>query len=356
MKRIKILVTMFTAVTAMILLAGIPALKVSAEERATYNIYYDPDGYGWTVLAGIKAEYESEEPPKAMQFFYNNVKDGDAVVITCKHENTPLLDLGTARLGNITIMHDTPFFMIKTAGVVDFFALAKSSCAITGSVSNAYVYDPALVNFNSNVKDIILNVDEPESSTIMGCSGVVGSLKVVFTRDNSSYSVYNFKKDTFLFSDGRIKTSPADFGGQPLPEISAPVPVPAGGYKLKDVFDERYYADRYQDLKNAFGYDREALWTHFMTHGMKEGRVMNTLLDVVKYRATYKDLNDAFGENWDAYVNHFLTNGAREGRDSGTEFDAYDYALKFDDMRITYGGNILPVWQHYNTYGRTLAN
>ncbi len=100
------------------------------------------------------------------------------------------------------------------------------------------------------------------------------------------------------------------------PSTSTTTVVSVGG-KLKEIFDEHYYADNNPDLKAAFGYDREALWNHFVTCGLKEGRVMNGKLDVVKYRNTYADLNAAFGDNWDAYVEHYLTCGAKEGRDSG---------------------------------------
>lgn len=37
-------------------------------------------------------------------------------------------------------------------------------------------------------------------------------------------------------------------------------------------FDSDYYADTYPDLKQAFGYDFDALLNHYMTNGMKEGR------------------------------------------------------------------------------------
>ena len=87
---------------------------------------------------------------------------------------------------------------------------------------------------------------------------------------------------------------------------------------LKDLFDEHYYADLYEDLKEAYGYDREALWNHYVQHGLAEGRPMNELFDVVKYRELYADLNAAFGDDWDAYINHYLTVGAKEGRDYGT--------------------------------------
>ncbi len=38
-------------------------------------------------------------------------------------------------------------------------------------------------------------------------------------------------------------------------------------------FDYAAYADRYPDLKEAFGYDRDALYEHYMTRGVDERRI-----------------------------------------------------------------------------------
>lgn len=40
-----------------------------------------------------------------------------------------------------------------------------------------------------------------------------------------------------------------------------------------DEFNYVAYADRYPDLKNAFGYDQEALYDHYITCGINEGRI-----------------------------------------------------------------------------------
>ena len=59
---------------------------------------------------------------------------------------------------------------------------------------------------------------------------------------------------------------------------------------LEDVFDERYYADEYSDLKQAFGYARLVLLDHFMKVGIYEGRKMNGLIDIIKYREDRKSV------------------------------------------------------------------
>lgn len=125
----------------------------------------------------------------------------------------------------------------------------------------------------------------------------------------------------------------------------------ANAATLKDIFDEHYYADMYPDLKEAYGYNRDKLWQHFVEFGLSEGRNMNGLIDVVKYRETYGDLDAAFGDNWNAYLNHYLIFGAKEHRDTGTDFNALDYAGRYEDLQAAYGTNVLALWEHYRTFG-----
>ena len=51
-----------------------------------------------------------------------------------------------------------------------------------------------------------------------------------------------------------------------------PLASHAAGSAPDPQFDHIYYADTYPDLKAAFGYDRTALWNHYVIFGRKEGR------------------------------------------------------------------------------------
>lgn len=87
-------------------------------------------------------------------------------------------------------------------------------------------------------------------------------------------------------------------------------------------FDYMDYADRYSDLKDAFGYDRTALYNHYLTCGINEGRTANfqraegsiDRFDYIDYADRYSDLEAAFGYDRDALYNHYLTYGINEGR------------------------------------------
>lgn len=120
---------------------------------------------------------------------------------------------------------------------------------------------------------------------------------------------------------------------------------------LRDVFSAKYYADRYPDLKAAFGYDEEMLWQHFLDYGLSEGRNMSPILDVQEYRKKYEDLDAAFGDNWDAYVEHFFDYGINENRDTGTNFDVKTYIEAYDDIEAAFGNDYSAVVEHFLTFG-----
>lgn len=83
-------------------------------------------------------------------------------------------------------------------------------------------------------------------------------------------------------------------------------------YRL--VFNSSYYADKYPDLKAAFGLNESKLLNHFITYGMKEGRQGIKSFNVQAYKNRYADLQQAFGDNLSAYYEHYITNGYKEGR------------------------------------------
>lgn len=82
------------------------------------------------------------------------------------------------------------------------------------------------------------------------------------------------------------------------------------------VFDAVYYADRYKDLKSAFGNDASALFSHFISNGMSEGRQAIDTFNVLAYKARYADLQRAFGNDLPAYYKHYIQYGRGEKRNA----------------------------------------
>ena len=86
-----------------------------------------------------------------------------------------------------------------------------------------------------------------------------------------------------------------------------------------ETFNYVAYADRYEDLKEAFGYDRKALYNHYITCGISENRIVEFSSSVgnfnyIAYADRYEDVRQAFGYDRVALYNHYITYGISEGR------------------------------------------
>jgi hypothetical protein len=73
------------------------------------------------------------------------------------------------------------------------------------------------------------------------------------------------------------------------------------------IFDATYYADRYADLKRAFGYDEAKLYAHFLNHGIKEGRCASHYFDIKYYISQNSaKMADYCKGNCEKGMKHFL--------------------------------------------------
>ena len=84
--------------------------------------------------------------------------------------------------------------------------------------------------------------------------------------------------------------------------------------ELSYVFNAKYYADKYPDLKKAMGYNETLLREHFLAHGIYEGRQAHPNFSVLKYKERYADLKRNFGNDNVKYMEHYMKYGAKEGR------------------------------------------
>lgn len=172
------------------------------------------------------------------------------------------------------------------------------------------------------------------------------------------------------------------------------------GVDYSSVFDYDYYYKMYPDLQKALGYNKTALFNHFINSGMKEGRIARQCFDAKYYKNKYSDLQKAYGDdltkyylhyirsgknegrvaaadtvylnvdyslvyNADYYYNkypdlqkaygydkekliaHFVKSGMSEGRNACATFDAKYYKFKYEDLQKAYGANIQSYYLHY---------
>lgn len=88
------------------------------------------------------------------------------------------------------------------------------------------------------------------------------------------------------------------------------------------VFDATYYYNAYPDVAAACGTDEEALFNHFVSFGVYEGRSASAAFNPQAYKQRYTDLQEAFGNDMAAYCRHYVTFGRAEGRNAAADGQA----------------------------------
>lgn len=89
-------------------------------------------------------------------------------------------------------------------------------------------------------------------------------------------------------------------------------------------FDAPYYANTYSDIGRAYGYNKIGLAYHYDTYNVKgsETRQSSPVFNI-GYYMNYggQDLKNAFGSNKQAYISHWNANGYAEGRKGASSVD-----------------------------------
>lgn len=127
--------------------------------------------------------------------------------------------------------------------------------------------------------------------------------------------------------------------------------VPVNAVVFNAAFDSDFYVNCYPDLKAAFGNDANAAYNHYLTYGIKEGRIASPVFDVKAYIRNYPDLQAAFGNDYEAAYNHFLTNGMNEGRLASDSFNVQVYIANYPDLQAAFGNDVAGAYNHYLNYG-----
>ena len=124
------------------------------------------------------------------------------------------------------------------------------------------------------------------------------------------------------------------------------------GRTASETFDVKYYLNSNNDLKNAFGANNyQAAFNHFLTNGIKEERALSPVLNIKYYKEKNPDVARAFGNDNKAVLNHFITCGAKEGRDSSPNFVVKSYKARYTDLQKAFGNDYKAYFRHYLTYG-----
>ena len=102
---------------------------------------------------------------------------------------------------------------------------------------------------------------------------------------------------------------------------------------IKTLFSAEEYAELYPDVVKAHGNEEAALWDHFVTYGLPEGRALSKSFHVFAYRDAYEDLQEAFGNDLIAYYIHYATHGMQENRSITTVPQAVKAGITVTGLR-----------------------
>ena len=86
------------------------------------------------------------------------------------------------------------------------------------------------------------------------------------------------------------------------------------------VYDKEYYLEHNPDVRKLIGEDDKDVFEHFITYGMKEGRIASKDFDVYYYRDNNGDLGAEYGEDLEKYYMHYMRYGYQEGRKGSNNY------------------------------------
>lgn len=135
------------------------------------------------------------------------------------------------------------------------------------------------------------------------------------------------------------------------------------GRQASEEFNLSFYKEKYADLKKAFSADNTKYYEHYLNYGKKEGRVganpaihngvdYSPVFNQEYYKNKYSDLKKAFGSDYRAYIHHFVSNGMKEGRQASEEFNLSNYKARYSDLQKKFGNDNVSYYIHYINYGK----
>lgn len=199
----------------------------------------------------------------------------------------------------------TRYSNYKTTGGASLYKVATNNNTINielcDTVKNGKydVSDKTLENAIQLTKDLMKKYNISVTNVIRHFD-ITGKSCPAYFVDNSKWGQVKQRLSSSTTSSNNISTTLQKFIYQGL------------DYSL--VFNPTYYANKYQDLKKAFGTNSTSLFNHFCSNGMKEGRIASAGFNVTVYKNNYVDLRNAFGNNLPLYYKHYITNGHTEKR------------------------------------------
>ncbi len=153
-----------------------------------------------------------------------NIKDGDHLAIDGSGKEANIVLNLNVNLSSLTYTASNVANI--TANHVDtFYAVNNAKGIVNATVTNAYVYDAALAQFNNDVDylEIISSKGDTLKATI-GSNGTVKHLKAS-SPNHVHFEFYDFATGALQISEGTLKSAAGTYNAAPTPTTPTPAPV-----------------------------------------------------------------------------------------------------------------------------------
>lgn len=271
MKRVTKIAAVLVSAALMVLLPNANAFTAKAEEPVYYAVKFNSDKNEWRMQANTNVFDESKES-RAIYYLQQDIKEGDIVVVYNDVDTNVALDLGSARLSNLTLTNNTNFCIIKSGGANECYVLGGSISSINGDVANAYVYDTATCTFTGNVETLTMYSASEKLTSSVSVGGTVEHLHALPLNPNidiTFYNLYRFKAGTLYVKEGILQTaswnylSPGQYAEQvpaePAEAPAEPTEAPAEPAEASAAPEPSDDSDEYDDVPKT-GQDNIYMW------------------------------------------------------------------------------------------------
>ena len=114
------------------------------------------------------------------------------------------------------------------------------------------------------------------------------------------------------------------------------------------LYNYDYYVKANDDVAQALKKDPNAMYAHWINHGMKEGRNASMVFNAKYYLEVNPDVAAIVGNDYVAAYNHFVTNGIKEGRESSPVFSVKYYLENNTDVASVFNNDYVLAAVHFN--------
>jgi len=94
---------------------------------------------------------------------------------------------------------------------------------------------------------------------------------------------------------------------------------------------------------------------HYGTITDEDAQILKSFFDYEYYKEQNPDVVEQYGDSYEALFNHFCTKGVFEGRTGSADFDPAAYASAYGDLKAQFGTDILSYYRHYATEGKAVG-